>query len=152
MSPATDRLSEDGRLLHTEIVAIESPLPIPAGVAGAGAIELCRRWMIYLGAVDCVVASGNSRDACDMFSRRFIAWVDNRRGNLEPDVVGRAVEISRANGRQPLIFVRGGVLPEAKRLANEYEVALFSYVATDGSLEGANPLGIELRAAGLAGS
>ncbi|MEY9951661.1 hypothetical protein [Leifsonia sp. EB34] len=127
-----------------------APLPIPMGVSGEQAIELCRRWMIHLGAVDAVSASGEVRRTCDIYSQRFVAWVDNHRGNLEPDLVDRAAQVSASDGRQALVFVRGGVLPEAQRRADAYGVALFCFIAMDGSLEGANSVGFTLRARGLA--
>lgn len=131
-------------------MAFEPPRPRPNGVSQASAIELCREWMVFLGAWDTVVASGDARASCDLYGSQFVAWVDNSRGNLGLDLVERAVSVSSADGRRPLIFVRGGVLNEAKVAANDNDVALFSYITLDGSLEGANPLGYELRARGLA--
>ncbi|WP_271177212.1 hypothetical protein [Leifsonia poae] len=128
---------------------IEPPPPIPSGVSCDGAVELCRDWMRYLGATDAVVASGHVRETCDLYSSRFVAWVDHHRGNLEPDLVEHAALVSSADGRRALVFVRGGVFPAAKRRADALGVALFCYVAIDGSLEGANPLGFKLRADGL---
>lgn len=130
-------------------MAIEMPVPIPSGVTTEGAVELCRNWMAYLGATDTVVAVGDARVACDLYSQRFIAWVDNRRGNLETDLVDHATRVSSVDGRKPLIFVRGGILPWAKTLADDHDVALFSYIAVDGSLEGGNSLGRKYRESGL---
>lgn len=138
-----------GRLRQTGIVAIEMPVPIPSGVTAEGAVELCRKWMAYLGAGDAVIAEGSARVACDLYSRQYIAWVDNHRGNLETDLIDRAVRVSSVDGRQPLIFVRGGILPWTRLMAEDHGIALFSYVAVDGSLEGGNRLGREYRANGL---
>ena len=135
--------------MHTWEMAVESPAPIPSGVSREGAVKLCREWMVYLGAADTVIASPDVRSTCDLYSHRFVAWVDHHRGHLEPEFVERAARISSADGRRPLIFARGGVLPDAQRRADALEVALFCYVAIDGSLEGANMLGYQLRAGGL---
>jgi predicted RecB family endonuclease len=130
-------------------MAIEPPAPISSGVSREGAVELCRDWMAYLGAADTVVASADVRQTCDLYSNRFVAWVDHHRGNLDPELVERAARISFTDGRRPLIFARGGVLPDAQVRADALGVALFCYVAIDGSLEGANGLGYQLRAGGL---
>ena len=105
--------------------------------------------MIYLGATDAVAASGATREICDLFSNRYLAWVDNKRGNLEGDLVARAVMVASDDGRQPIIFKRGGVRLEAQQQADLHGVALFYYVPSDGRLEGANPLGRQFRASGL---
>lgn len=125
------------------------PPPVPLGVSDEQAVGLCRDWMVHLGAADTVQASGEARNACDLYSRRYLVWVSNRRGNLEEDPVVRASRVASSDGRQPLIFVRGGVFPEAQQQANVLGVALFSFKAVDGSLEGANELGRQLRLTGL---
>ncbi|WP_157696965.1 hypothetical protein [Leifsonia sp. 21MFCrub1.1] len=130
-------------------MSIEPPTPIPSGVSYEGAVELCRGWMAYLGATDTVIASAHVRQTCDLYSNRFIAWVDHHRGNLEPELVEHAARVSSVDGRRPLIFTRGGVLPDAQMRADALGVALFCYVAIDGSLEGANGLGYQLRDSGL---
>jgi hypothetical protein len=89
------------------------------------------------------------RDVCDLFSSRYLAWVDNGRANLESHVVLHAAQVASSDGRQAMIFKRGGIRGEAQQLADSYGVALFSYVPADGLLEGANPLGYQLRASGL---
>jgi len=104
---------------------------------------------MHLGAADTLAASGAAQEVCDLFSRRYLAWVDNSRGNLDADAVVRASRVASIDGRQPIIFKRGGIRPDAQRQADALGVALLSYVAVDGLLEGANPLGYELRAAGL---
>lgn len=114
-----------------------------------GAILLCRDWMVHLGATDTVVAEGPAREVCDLFSRRYIAWVHNERGNLDVEPIQRAAEAAAADGRQPLIFKQGGVRPEAQRQADQCGVALFLYAPSDAVLEGANPLGSRLRYLGL---
>lgn len=128
----------------------EMPAPRPSGVSLDGAIALCREWMVHLGAADTRVTIGPAREICDLFSGRYLAWVDNSRANLAEDLVIRASHVASSDGRQPIIFKRGGIRPDAQRRADELGVALFSYVAVDGLLEGANPLGYMLRATGLA--
>ena len=122
---------------------------MPLGVSDDGAIRLCRDWMLHLGAVDTVVATGSVRAVCDLFSRRYLAWVDNGRGNLGSDAVLHAAAVASGDGRQAMIFKRGGIRLDAQRQAEMRGVALFYYVPSDGVLEGANALGVHLRASGL---
>lgn len=130
-------------------MVIEEPEPMPLGVSDDGAVALCRHWMVHLGAADTVVASETVRAVCDLFSSRYLAWVDNGRGSLEVEAVLRAAEVASSDGRQPIIFKRGGIRGDAQSQADLRGVALFSYVPSDGLLEGANPLGFQLRASGL---
>jgi hypothetical protein len=122
---------------------------MPLGVSDEGAVILCRDWMRHLGATDTIAAVGESRTVCDLFSSRYLAWVDNHRGNLEIDRVARAAYVALHDGRQPLIFKRGGIRLDARRRADLDGVALFSYVPSDAVLAGANPLGHDLRLHGL---
>lgn len=105
--------------------------------------------MIYLGATDTVAASDESRKLCDLYSSSYLAWVDNRRGNLGIDEVERAARLSVADGRRAVIFVHGGVLPDAQQRADALGVALLWYDARNGSLEGGNRAGFAIRASGL---
>ena len=127
----------------------DEPGPNPLGVSNEGAVRLCRQWMVHLGATDTVVASGPTRAVCDLFSSRYVAWVDNGREALGATAVLRAAEVASSDGRQAMIFKRGGIGGDAQRQADRRGVALFSYLPSDGILEGANPLGYQLRAAGL---
>lgn len=105
--------------------------------------------MIYLGAVDAVVASGTTAKVCDLYSTRFLAWVENQPGNLEMERVTRAATVSTADGRPALIFVRHGVLPDARERADELRVAVFGFDPRGGTLDGVNLLARELNANGL---
>ncbi|WP_370055985.1 hypothetical protein [Leifsonia sp. EB41] len=128
---------------------IEEPDARSLGVSDEEAVSLCRDWMLHLGALDTVVASGESRDICDLFSGRYLAWVDNTRGNLDGEKVMFAAGVASRDGRQPIIFKRGGIRLEAQRQADLHGVALFYYAPSDGVLEGANILGHQLRASHL---
>lgn len=130
-------------------MSTDQPLIEPLGVSDDRAVILCRDWMVHLGAADTIVASGSVRSICDLFSSHYLAWVDNGRGNLEADTVLRAAGVASSDGRQAMIFKRGGIRGDAQQLADASSVALFSYVPSDGLLEGANPLGYQLRASGL---
>lgn len=114
------------------------------------AIQLCRDWMIFLGATDTVAASGTVRQLCDLYSDRYLGWVDNRRGNLDVDIVNRAATLAAADGRRALIFLPGGVRPVAQDLADALGVALLRYGAHGGVLDGANTIGRQLGGLGLA--
>lgn len=131
------------------MVNADAPGPMPLGVSDEGSIALCRAWMFHLGASDTVIASGQAREVCDLFSSCYLAWVDNQRGNLESQAVERAAMLASNDGRRPIIFKRGGIRLDAQRQADLRGVALFYYAPADGILEGANSLGHQLRASGL---
>lgn len=120
--------------------AIE-PSPRPFGVSTQEAIELCREWMIYLGATDTVVSAGQAKDLCDLYSARYLGWVFNDRGNLDVGPVEAAATLAESDGRSPLIFIQGGVRPIAQQRADMLGVALLNYHARDGSLAGRSKLG-----------
>ncbi|QIZ99848.1 hypothetical protein [Leifsonia sp. PS1209] len=128
----------------------QPPEPKPRGASDNEAIELCREWMIYLGAADTVVAAGAAVQACELYSAGYLAWVDNQRGNLDMAQVTRAASVSAADGRRGLIFVRHGVLPQAVDRADELGIAIFRFDPHGGTLDGGNLLGRELCATGLA--
>lgn len=107
--------------------------------------------MIYLGATDSVVSTGIARNSCDLYSSHYLCWVDNGRGNLDVDVVETAAARAAADGRQPLIFLRGGVRPIAQERADVLGVALLNYRERDRALDGRSRLGREIIATGLAG-
>lgn len=128
----------------------EPPAPRPFGVSPDEAVELCREWMIYLGAVDTIAAHDPARQFCDLYSSRYLAWVDNRRGNLDVDSVESAARLAASDGRQALIFVRGGVRPVAQQRADVLGVAILWYHAVDATLAGASRPGLTVLASGLA--
>lgn len=141
--------SEDGSLGHTGLVERQPPEPNPWGASNDEAIELCREWMIYLGAADTVVASGAAGKACDLYSAMYLGWVENQRGNLGVDLVERAASVAAADGRRGLIFVRHGVLTQAFDRADQSGIAIFGFDPQGGTLDGVNLLGRELCVTGL---
>lgn len=130
-------------------MTIHEPAPRPFGVSDAEALELCREWMVFLGASDAVVSSGAARNSCDLYSSHYVGWVDNGRGNLDVDTVEKAAELAAADGRQPLIFLRGGVRPVAQERADALGVALLNYRERDSALDGRSRLGREIVVTGL---
>lgn len=106
--------------------------------------------MVHLGATDARTTEQSRNRVCDLYSSYFLGWVDNRRGNLDVDLVERAAAASAGDGRTPLLFVPGGVFPEARDRADVLGVALLRFRARDGALDGVNGLGRQARAAGLA--
>lgn len=120
---------------------VDEPRPRPFGVSAEEAIELCREWMLYLGARDTVASSGNAKELCDLFSSRYLAWVENGRGNLDVGPIETAATLAASDGRSPLIFLQGGVRPKAQQRADALGVALLNYHARDGSLAGRSRLG-----------
>lgn len=131
-------------------MGLEPPLPRQWRASDDEAVELCRDWMFYLGATDVVVAQGETQNTCDLYSIRFLAWVDNRRQNLDVEVVQNAANVAAADGRYPLVFVPGGVFPEAQDLADALGVAILRFDSLGGDLDGASAMGRRLRATGLA--
>lgn len=107
--------------------------------------------MVYLGALDAVISEGVARETCDLYSSRYLGWVDNGRGNLDVDAVERAARYAAADGRKPLIFLRGGVRPVAQQRADALGVALLNYRERDSALDGRSQLGREIVARGLVG-
>lgn len=141
--------SSDRGVGQTGGVEREPPAPRPFGVSADEAVELCREWMIYLGAVDTVAAQDPARQLCDLYSSRYLVWVDNRRGNVDLDAVESASRLAASDGRQALIFVRGGVRPAAQRRADELGVAVLWYHAVDATLAAASRPGLNILASGL---
>lgn len=121
----------------------------PWGATGAAAVELCQHWMIRLGATDTVVASEEAGTICDLYSSRYLAWVESRRGNLDLGVVESAAAISAADGRAALIFVAGGVFPSVQDRADDLRLGLLRFDAHAGDLDGANIVGRQVLASGL---
>jgi hypothetical protein len=105
--------------------------------------------MVYLGATDTVIARGDSRHLCDLYSRRYLAWVSDARGNLDVGIIDDAARIAASDGRLPLVFVPGGVRPIARERADALGVALLRYRPLDGALDGANTFGRQLCVSGL---
>lgn len=106
--------------------------------------------MVYLGAADTVVSREEARASCDLYSSRYLVWVDNGRGNLDVNAVEKAATLAAADGRQPLIFLRGGVRPAAQERADALGVALLNYRERDSALDGRSRLGREIVIVGLA--
>lgn len=135
--------------MQTVGVSAKSPAPRPWGVSDEEAIELCREWMVHLGATDARAVGPSPERVCDLYSTHFLGWVENRRGNLDVGLVERAATTSAGDGRSPLLFVPGGVYPEARDRADALGVALLRFRAQDGALDGVNELGRWARTAGL---
>lgn len=135
--------------MQTVDVEQQPPEPRAWEAPGEEAVELCREWMIFLGATETVVASGDARRVCDLYCDRYVAWVHEVGANLNIDVVQRAASLGAFDGRRALIFVPGGVRPIARQCADELGVALFRFDAHNGILDGANVVGRQLREAGL---
>jgi len=129
---------------------IDRPQPRQWGATGREAAELCREWMLYLGAVDTVLSQGQASEVCDLYSSRWLAWVASRRGNLDAELVERAATTCTKDGRQALVFVAGGVFPTVQDRADALAVGLLRFDARGGDLDGANALGRRLVASGLA--
>jgi len=100
--------------------------------------------MRYLGATDAAVATGESRQTCDLYASGYLGWVENKRGNLQIVQVEHAAAIVAADGRSGLIFARHGVIPAARVRADERGIAILGFDPRGGTLDGVNLLGREL--------
>ena len=107
--------------------------------------------MHYLGATDAVVATGESRHSCDVYSSGYLGWLENKRGNLEVELVEHAAAVTAADGRRGLVFARHGVSTFARLRADELGIGIFGFDPEGGTLDGVNLVGRELCATGLAG-
>lgn len=121
----------------------------PWGATGAAAVEICGQWMVRLGATDTVVAGRGDGGVCDLYSSRYLAWVESRRGNLEMQIVERAAAISANDGRAALVFLAGGVFPTVQDRADALAVSLLRFDPRSGDLDGANAFGRRVLASGL---
>lgn len=130
-------------------VSSDAPSPRPWGVSDKEAVELCRDWMVQLGATDTRIKDNPSRETCDLYSEHFLGWVENARGNLDVELVEYAAALSAEDGRASLLFVPGGVFPDARERADALGVAVLRFRAQDGALDGVNGLGRRVREAGL---
>lgn len=105
--------------------------------------------MVYLGAGQTMLTVGAGRQVCDLYSSAHLAWVYNRRGNLEDEYVERAAASAAVDGREAIIFARGGIFPTAYSRADDLGVALLRFGSYDGDLFGGNAWGHELCAGGM---
>lgn len=119
------------------------------GATGMAAVEICHQWMLRLGATDTVISRGEEADVCDLYSTRYLAWVESRRGNLDPQVVERAAAVSSSDGRAALVFIAGGVFPTVQDRADALAIGLLRFDARAGDLDGANAVGRRMLATGL---
>lgn len=123
---------------------LQRPGPRPVGSSRAAAVEFCREWMVFLGERDTVIAEGPATAACDLYSSRYVALVDNRRGNIEVPLVQRAIALTDSDGRQGLVFHPGGCLLDAADLADACGVALIMFDPRSGAIEARNQLAISI--------
>ena len=119
---------------------LQRPGPRPVGTSRTAAAEFCREWMVFLGERDTVIAEGPVSAACDLYSSRYVALVDNQRGNIEVPLVERAVALAESDGRRGLIFHPGGCLPDAADLADARGIALIMFDPRSGAIEARNRL------------
>ena len=100
--------------------------------------------MTYLGETDTVVAAGAASAICDLYSSRYVALIDNRRGNIGMPLVDRAVALVASDGRRGLIFHSGGCLPDAATKAEGFGIPVIRFEARNGGIEPRNKLAIPI--------
>lgn len=100
--------------------------------------------MVFLGERDTVIAEGAAAAVCDLYSSRYIALVDNQRGNIEVPLVQRAIALTDSDGRRGVIFHPGGCLPDAAELADARGVALIMFDPRSGAIEARNQLAVPI--------
>ena len=98
--------------------------------------------MVFLGEQDAVIAEGPAAEVCDLYSSRYVALVDNHRGNIEVPLVQRAIALAESDGRRGLIFHPGGCLLDAADLADAKGVALIMFDPRSGAIEPRNQLAV----------
>lgn len=129
----------------------EKPAPRPRqGATDPEAIEMCAQWMRYLGAVDTVSADPSGSVPCDLYSSRYLGWVDNNRGNVGQELVDKVADVTRLDGRAGLIFFRSGFNPYAEDAATALGIALLRFTPENADIGGYNAHGREVIARGLA--
>ena len=122
----------------------DRPGPRPVGTSRVAAVEYCRDWMVYLGEQDTVIADGEAAAACDLYSNRYLALVENNRGNIDVALVLRAISLAHSDGRRALVFHPGGCLPDAADLADLRGIALITFDAPNGEIEARNRLAVQI--------
>jgi hypothetical protein len=122
----------------------QRPAPRPDGVDDRDAVELCQEWMVYLGEADTVIAVGDMSRICDLYSSRYVALVDNHRGNIGVPLVDRAAALVATDGRRGLIFHSGGCFPEAAVKAEYAGVAIITFDARNSEIEARNQLAVPI--------
>jgi hypothetical protein len=122
----------------------QRPAPHPDGVNDRDAVALCREWMIYLGEADTVSSAGAASRICDLYSSRYVALVDNGRGNLGLPLVDRVAMLVESDGRRGLIFHAEGCLPDAASRAESLGIAVITFDARNGWIEPRNRLAISI--------
>lgn len=122
----------------------QRPAPRPDGVNDRDAVDLCREWMIYLGETDTVVSEGAAAATCDLYSSRYVALVDNRRGNIGLPLVNRATALVASDGRRGLIFHSGGCFPDAAVKAEYAGIAVITFDARNAEIEARNQLAVPI--------
>ena len=128
-----------------------APPAFPYGVSPEGAEHLVADWMRHLGATDVSVTSFQSDGGIDVQSNFHAAQVKlYATTNVGRPEIQQLVGAALVNQRNPLFFTSSAYTAEAKRFADQAEVALFKIVPEAGTLLGANSLGIYLRDVGLA--
>jgi hypothetical protein len=111
---------------------------------------MCAQWMRYLGAADTMIADPAAVIPCDLFSSRYLGWVDNNRGNVGQELVDRAASVIRVDGRAGLIFFRSGFSPYARESATAFGIALLRFAPENAHINGHNEHGHNVVARGLA--
>lgn len=136
--PEARRHCIGGGALHDVVVDGLSPAPRREGVSDVEAVELCRDWMVYLGAADTVVARGGVSRVCDLYSSRYVAFVDNGYDNIGQEIVDGASALAASDGRSAIIFHAGGCSPEASRVADAIGIPILTFDALNGAIEARN--------------
>lgn len=123
---------------------LERPGPRPVGSSRTAAVEFCREWMVFLGERDTVIAEGAAAAVCDLYGSRYVALVDNRRGNIDVPLVQRAIALTESDGRRALVFHPGGCLLDAADLATDHGIALIMFDPRSGTIEARNQLAVPI--------
>ena len=100
--------------------------------------------MVYLGERDTLVAQSEAAHVCDLYSSRYVALVNNDRGNIGMPLVERARALVASDGRRGLIFHSGGCLPDAGMAAEQAGIAVIMFDPENGEIEARNRVAIPI--------
>ncbi|MCB2412413.1 restriction endonuclease [Demequina sp. TTPB684] len=118
-----------------------APAGQPFGVTQGGAGQLVAAWMRHLGEADAAAAPHSPGAVVGAMGARHVARVVNDDGTVDAEAVRELAALAAADGRGGLFFTAGSYDAEALEVAEQSRVALFTYDAVAGTLQGANPLG-----------
>ncbi|RCK56943.1 restriction endonuclease [Microbacterium sorbitolivorans] len=133
------------------LVSFPAPQPRPNGVSPEEAEWLVAEWMRFLGAADAEVTRYSADGGIDVVSTTHIAQVKNLSAGYRVPVaqIRELAGVAAHDRRQALFFTSGSYTASGLEFADRAGIALFTYDAMRGTLDGVNGHGRSIRAQGL---